>query len=79
LAIDGKNKGLTMNEERIVNLEIKFSHQDHFLMQLNEVVMKQSKVIERLEKELIDLKSVMNASSQVDPNRTLADDRPPHY
>ncbi len=68
-----------MNEDRIVNLEIKFSHQDHFLMQLNEVVMKQSKVIERLEKEMIDLKSIMNSSAQVDQNRTLADEKPPHY
>ncbi len=68
-----------MNEDRIVNLEIKFSHQDHFLMQLNEVVMKQSKVIERLEKEMIDLKSMMNTSAQVDQNRTLADEKPPHY
>ena len=68
-----------MNEDMIVNLEIKFSHQDHFLMQLNEVVMKQSKVIERLEKEIVDLKSMMNTTSQVDPSRTLADDRPPHY
>ena len=68
-----------MNEDRIVNLEIKFSHQDHFLMQLNEVVMKQSKVIERLEKEMIDLKSMMNTSAQVDQNRSLADEKPPHY
>ena len=68
-----------MNEDRIVNLEIKFSHQDHFLMQLNEVVMKQSKVIERLEKEMIDLKSMMNTSAQVDQNRSLANEKPPHY
>jgi SlyX protein len=68
-----------MSEDRIISLEIKFSHQDHFLMQLNEVVMNQSKVIERLEKDMIDLKSAMNAGSQVDPNRTPAEDKPPHY
>jgi hypothetical protein len=42
-------------------------------------VMKQSKVIERLEKEMIDLKSMMNTSAQVDQNRSLADEKPPHY
>lgn len=68
-----------MSEERIINLEIKFSHQDDFLMQLNEVVMNQSKIIERLQKEILDLKSSLNVGSDVNPNRTLLDDKPPHY
>jgi SlyX protein len=68
-----------MSEERIINLEIKFSHLEDFTQQLNEIVISQQTTIARLEKEILDLK--MNASSEsgVQPNRTLQDDKPPHY
>lgn len=67
-----------MNEERITNLEIRFSHQDDFLEKLNHVVTQQQTTIERLEKEILDLKRNINTGS-VDGNRTLKDDLPPHY
>lgn len=69
----------TMTDERIINLEIKFAHQDDFLEQLNQVVTKQQKTIERLEKEILDLKRNVNGGGGVDANRTAADDKPPHY
>jgi SlyX protein len=65
-------------EDRIINLEIKFSHHDDFLEQLNQVVTEQQGLIERLQKELSDIKGQMNIGS-VDPSRTLRDDVPPHY
>ena len=68
-----------MDDERIINLEIKFSHQEDFLMQLNEVVTNQGKIIERLEKEILDLKRNVNVEGGVEANRSLADDKPPHY
>jgi SlyX protein len=68
-----------MNDERIINLEIKFAHQDDFLEQLNQVVTRQQVTIERLEKEILDLKRNINAGGGVDRTRTLADDKPPHY
>jgi SlyX protein len=68
-----------MNDERIINLEIKFAHQDDFLYQLNEVVTSQQKTIERLEKEILDLKRNVNPGNSVDGNRSLSDDKPPHY
>ena len=68
-----------MNDERIINLEIRFSHQDDFLEQLNKIVTSQQKSIERLEKEMIDLKRSVNSQNGVDGGRTLLDDRPPHY
>ena len=68
-----------MSVERIINLEIKFAHIDEFLGQLNEVVSAQQKTIERLEKEILDLKRNINSGSGVDVNRSLSDDRPPHY
>lgn len=68
-----------MNLDRIINLEIKFAHQDEFLIQLNKIVTDQQKNIERLEKEILDLKRNINFSNSVDGNRSLSDDKPPHY
>ena len=69
-----------MNDnDRITNLEIRFSHQDAFLHQLNEVVVAQQKMIERLDKEIIDLKRNVNSESGDSGNRSLKDDKPPHY
>ena len=68
-----------MDDERIINLEIKFAHQDEFLSELNKIVTSQQKTIERLEKEILDLKGNMNVRNTVDGNRSLSDDKPPHY
>jgi SlyX protein len=68
-----------MNTDRIIKLEIKFAHQDDFLDQLNKIVTSQQKTIERLEKDVLDLKRNMNPSNSVDSNRSLNDDKPPHY
>jgi SlyX protein len=68
-----------MDEKRIIDLEIRFAHQDDFIHQLNQIVVEQQKTIERLEKDIIDLKRNMNSEVGVSPTRTLADDKPPHY
>lgn len=66
-------------DKRLIDLEIRFSHQDDFLHKLNETVVEQQKIITRLEKEIIDLKRSMNSEAGVAPTRTLKDDKPPHY
>lgn len=63
-----------MSDERLTELEIRFSHQDQFLQELNQVVVEQQQKIERLEKELLDLKRNTNSE-----NRNLSDEKPPHY
>lgn len=68
-----------MDDKRITELEIRFSHQDDFLQQLNEIVVSQQKVIERLEKEMLDLKRSVNTEGGVSGTRSLSDDKPPHY
>lgn len=68
-----------MDEQRIINLEIKFSHQENFIQQLNSVVVSQQETIARLEKEILDLKRNINTEAGVSPTRTLKDDKPPHY
>lgn len=65
--------------DRIINLEIKFAHQDDFLEQLNQVVTRQQVMLERLEKEILDLKRNVNSGNGVEGSRSLADDKPPHY
>lgn len=66
-------------EERLTNLEIRYSHQDVFLQELNSIVINQQKTIDRLEKEILDLKRSMNTEGGVSPTRSLRDDIPPHY
>lgn len=68
-----------MIEERMINLEIRFSHLEDFVDKLNKVVTLQQQTIERLEKEVLDLKRNASSSVGVDGGRTLADDKPPHY
>jgi uncharacterized coiled-coil protein SlyX len=49
-----------MNEERLIDLEIRYSHLEEFIRQLNETVISQETVIKRLEKEVLDLKRLVN-------------------
>lgn len=68
-----------MDEQKIIDLEIRYSHLEDFTQQLNEVVTSQQTTIARLEKEIIDLKGSLNTGAGVSPTRTLLDDKPPHY
>lgn len=64
-------KRAIMSEERIINLEIKFSHQDDLINQLNRIVTEQQMRLERLEQEVRELREVTATSP--------AGERPPHY
>lgn len=66
-------------EQRIIDLEIRFSHQDDYIQQLNSIIVDQQKSIERLEMAILDLKRSVNTEGGVSPTRSLADDKPPHY
>lgn len=68
-----------MLEKRVIDLEIRFSHQDQFIEELNKIVVAQQLTIERLEKEILDLKRTANSEQGVQPTRSLQDDKPPHY
>lgn len=67
-----------MSDERITNLEIKFTHQDDLVDQLNRIVSNQQMVIEQLQKDVLDLKLIF-ADKDVSGNRSSKDDIPPHY
>lgn len=59
-------------EERMNGLEIKISHQDHLLEQLNGVIYSQQKQIDLLEKKLKELDKKI-------PVQIPANEKPPHY
>lgn len=66
-------------EERLINLEVKFSHQDEFIMQLNKIVTEQQERIERLEKEAIELRRIIEAMDGGNDALSLENSKPPHY
>jgi SlyX protein len=61
-------------ESDIIELQIKFTHQEELLSQLNQIVNKQQVAIDELVKELTRLK-ITTLNSQPEINN----EKPPHY
>lgn len=61
-------------EKRLIDLEVRYTHQEDLLMQLNEVVGKQGQIIDKLKAELKELK--LNSSQS---DRSMINEKPPHY
>jgi SlyX protein len=61
-------------QHRLTELEIKLTHQERLLDELNEVVTEQRNVIDRLEKRTVMLEKAL-FSMQEEP----ANEAPPHY
>jgi SlyX protein len=68
-----------MDEDRIVNIEIKIARQEDLLDALNQLVYQQQKKIDELEALCAALarrlKDVVNAGNE----QNAANERPPHY
>ncbi|PTT87885.1 SlyX protein [Pelomonas sp. HMWF004] len=64
-------------EQRITDLEIKASFAEDTVDQLNRVVVRQQDQIDRLIRELIELRD--RAAAEPGTARTLRDELPPHY
>ncbi len=69
-----------MNEERIENLELKYSYQEQAINEMSDLIYQQHKKIEKLE-EL--LKAMMEKVSEDESGAaqvtSLLDEVPPHY
>lgn len=65
-------------DKRLIDLEIKFTHQEELLQELNQIVARQQMIIEKLTKEVIHLNELYS-KSDVQGNRSLSDEKPPHY
>lgn len=66
-------------EERLIELETKISYQDHIIGELNDVVTRQQKQIDRLEKAMAQLQDYLKQSAQSGLARPDEEVPPPHY
>lgn len=62
-------------QERLINIEMKISHQDLIIEELNQVVYQQQKTIDVLSKKL----KLIEDQFRADPNIGPAGEKPPHY
>ena len=65
-----------MNEQRLIDLEIKFSHQDYLIEELRQTVHEQYLVINKLEKTL---KAITDRLELADIDIKTNHEKPPHY
>jgi len=61
-------------EKKIIDLEIKFTHQDDLIDQLNKIVTKHEFTIDKLFKDINDLKLALSSGQG-----ELTNEKPPHY
>jgi SlyX protein len=66
-------------DDRLVEIEIKISRQEDMLESLNQVVYQQQKKIDHLEAICAALAKHIKQTPEADGQRTLNDERPPHY
>ncbi|QDK45718.1 SlyX protein [Bdellovibrio sp. ZAP7] len=68
-----------MDESRLINLEIKISHQDQVIEELHQVVYEQQKAIEKLEVLLNGLTSRLKEALEAEGSEIRGNEKPPHY
>jgi SlyX protein len=68
-----------MNDERLMEIEIKISRQEDLLESLNQTVYQQQKKIDHLEQMFAALVKHVKQSQNNDREPTSADEKPPHY
>jgi SlyX protein len=68
-----------MTEQRFVDVETKLAHQEHLLLELNDVITKQQENIMRLEKLCDSIIERVRALGEALPAGANVDEKPPHY
>ncbi len=68
-----------MTEQRFVDIETKLAHQEHLLLELNEVITKQQENIMRLEKLCDSIIERVRSLGEALPGDVNVDEKPPHY
>ncbi len=66
-----------MNENRIDKLEIRISHLENYLNQLNDIVLENGKILEDIKKEQLFFKRQMDEVTSQMPGPEAT--KPPHY
>lgn len=68
-----------MDEDRLVEIEIKLAHQEHTLADLNEALTNQQAQLTRLESLCQSLLERIQALTASHAENEDGDERPPHY
>ena len=68
-----------MSEKKIIELEEKIAHLQNMLDDLNMVVFRQGKLIDKLNLETKELKTKLQDSNDSQSDHAVNDDKPPHY
>jgi SlyX protein len=68
-----------MDEDRVIDIETKLSHQEHLLAELNDVLTDQQVRISRLETLCDSLIDRIKALAESPVAGQTSDERPPHY
>jgi SlyX protein len=68
-----------VDESRLVNLEIKISHQDQVIEDLHQVIYEQQKAIEKLEVTLNGLTKRLQEALNEEGSEIRGNEKPPHY
>jgi SlyX protein len=68
-----------MNEERLIDIEVKLAHQEHALDEVNQVLMDQQAQLMRLEQVCQSLVERLRGMSDETATDERDNDKPPHY
>jgi SlyX protein len=68
-----------MQDARLIDLEIRLTHQEATLQALNDVISDQQRLIDQLRKEVETLKRQMRDMSPADIAAPWEETPPPHY
>ncbi len=70
-----------MMEEKLIELETKFSYHEDLLADLNQIVVKQQRQLDELLLELSAIKEQLQEAVErgSEPGEASQDQRPPHY
>lgn len=67
-----------MSDEKIIDLEIRYTHQARLLEELSEVLNEQRVTIQQLERRVVELEKKLREAA-VDPTGGGDEGPPPHY
>ncbi|MCC9602484.1 SlyX family protein [Stieleria sp. JC731] len=68
------------NNERLVEVETQLAHLQRQYDELNQVVVDQSRYIDRLTRQILKWEQELDrVKSAVDPQINMTDEKPPHY
>jgi SlyX protein len=68
-----------MSDERLVDIETKLAHQDHLLIELNDVITDQQDRIMKLEELCSSLVDRVRSIGDSMPGEASQEEPPPHY